>query len=324
MMIQKRMAVVLAATVVAAGLPAAAQAQSPTERPSCRGTSDITLSATSLHLPAGDCSWTGRTVRGPGLAATVPGPGQAVAAHALLADGGEATLQVTTAKDGSVAVSTAEPAATMRAAAPTGPPACSDTTYGTAGYSYGAGGNFYWYYNADGDTRSGLSPADAEAGMVNATRNFTAGYNDCGLGRQPNVNQTYGGRTSAGANIIGRGTQCTEADGHSITAWGDMIDGYLAVTCTWSFSNGIVASSDMLTNYNYAWWNGQGTCPNNNYAFHLESVTMHERGHTFGLAHVPAGHDYETMATAIYNCATWPATLALGDYNGLISIYGYR
>jgi hypothetical protein len=137
------------------------------------------------------------------------------------------------------------------------------------------------------------------------------------------MNQTYGGRVTLGTQIDGNNSTCGTADGFSVTAWGGIPGNILALTCTWS-SNGIVQSSDMLTNYNYVWWNGQGSCPNNGFAFDLESVTTHERGHTFGLGHVPAGHDYETMATATYNCTTDLRTLALGDYNALIGLYGYR
>jgi hypothetical protein len=305
-----------------AGTAVSLPAVSPAQAAACpRG--ELSAVALPQRNGPGGCVAPGRTIRGVKAAVTVPARGHGVVATALLV-GGEETLDVSTAADGTVTIRTSKDAA-GRAAPAVAPPACSDNTYVLFPWYYGVGGNYYWYYAPADDSRSGLSSADAEAAIVNATRAIVAGHNDCGLGGQPNVNQTYGGRVGVGPNITGSG--CGQSDAWSITGWGSYADGVLAVTCTWyqpNGSRGIVQTSDMLANYNYVWWNGRGACPNNGWSFDLESVTTHERGHTLGLNHPPSGHDEETMAAAVYNCTTNLRTLALGDFNGLISLYGYR
>ena len=56
--------------------------------------------------------------------------------------------------------------------------------------------------------------------------------------------------------------------------------------------------------------------------YDVEGVMTHERGHTFGLGHVPeASHAKLTMSERIRSCQSSERTLGLGDVRGLEKKY---
>ncbi|GLY97316.1 hypothetical protein [Actinoplanes sp. NBRC 103695] len=318
-----------AATVVSiaaiVALPGASQAQPRAACPS----GELQASSLPKRIVAGACAVPGRTIRGAKVAAVIPRPGHGVTANVLSLEG-EETLAIDTALDGTVTVATTTEPVGTHAAVQDALPACADDANTLLNYDYFSGGNFYWYYAPAGVQRSGLSDPDAEAALINGTRHITVGNNDCGFGGQPNVNHTYGGQVGVGPNINAPENKCTAEDAWSITGWGNATSDVLASTCTWSvfreepFPHRVVTTSDMVANYNFVWWNGSGSCPNNGDAYDLEGVTTHERGHTFGLGHPSEGHENLTMAPRAFRCDTRMRTLGLGDFNGLITLYGYR
>ncbi len=316
-------AVVVATTLVVVGVPGVSQARSPaSDRTSCPAAGEIQASSLATRTSTRGCNLVGRTVRAARAAVQVPPPGRRVVAHALLVSG-EETLDVSTAPDGAVTVRYDLPTV-ARPAMSAAPPACDDNAYALHGWDYGVGGNFHWYYDATDDTRSGLSSGDAETEIVRGTQNIVTGHNDCGLGGEPNIRHTYGGRAGVRTNIVDNGTRCADPDPWSVSGFGDLVSQYLAVTCTWSAWNGsryVVQTSDMLANFHHRWWNGRGDCAGR---FDLQAVTVHERGHTFGINHPGSGHDELTMTATAFPCELRLRTLGLGDFNGLISIYGYR
>jgi hypothetical protein len=319
-----------AAVLAGTGVSQAESATPP--RPWCTKTGTVRAADLPARVPAKQCALVGRTVKAGQAAAVVPAPGNRVVAHTLLRGGDTEELAVTTAPDGTVTIDSATTAAPgdaatgPAAAAAADPAACSDDAFTLHERAFRLGGTFTWYYNAGNATKGGLSAADARAAVERATANVFAGFNDCDLQGEPNIEQVYGGRTSATPNFTESGGCFTnaEADPWSITGWGERGEGVLASTCTWSTLSGsqhVVTTSDTMFNYNVRWWNGNGNCDD---SFDLQSVTTHERGHTLGLGHTPDGHAQLTMSAGGIPCSTAHRTLGLGDYNGLIKLYGYR
>jgi hypothetical protein len=133
------------------------------------------------------------------------------------------------------------------------------------------------------------------------------------------VGATYSGATRRTAQLTSAG-KCAGNDGYNVVGWGTLPVGYLAITCVY-YSAGKVQNSDVLINTRYPWFttrpaNCRGT-------YDLQSVITHEQGHTFGLGHVDPGlHGTQTMSASLVACDTTKRLLGLGDYRGLVRIYG--
>jgi hypothetical protein len=251
------------------------------------------------------------------VAVLVPPEGESVYAEALLVDGRAVELQIETAADGRVAlIRHSEHEEAAEPATHTAMGACSDGSYKLLNYKWHR--TYRWYFNA-GTTPGELTVAEAEQAIREATGNITAARNNCGLTDNVSASHQYEGRTSRSADITTTGG-CTARDGVSVTGFGDLPSGTLALTCTWSDGSGSALESDARINkadYNWTTHAGSSSCSNR---YGLEAIMTHERGHTFGLGHVAAG-SMLTMRPSFGPCDGSAASLGLGDVRGLRQKY---
>ncbi len=249
------------------------------------------------------------------VAVVVPAEGEAVYAEALLVDGRTVELQLETATGGRVAlIRHDEPKAAAEPLTHTAMGACSEGAYNLLNYRWT--NTYRWYFNA-GTTPSELTVAEAEQALREATSNITGGRNDCGLTDAISASHQYEGRTERSADINATGG-CNARDGVSVTGFGDLPGGTLALTCTWSGASGAVESDARINKAEYAWTTNSGAGCSGRYG--LEAIMTHERGHTFGLGHVASGSAL-TMRPGFGPCDGSAATLGLGDVRGLRQKY---
>jgi hypothetical protein len=250
------------------------------------------------------------------VAVVVPAEGEGVYAEALLVDGRTVELQLQTDADGRVAlIRHDEPQALAELPTHSAMGACSDGAYNLLNYRWNQ--TYRWYFNA-GTTPNELTIAEAEQVLREATSNITGGRNDCGLTDAIGASHQYEGRTERGTDIDATGG-CNARDGVSVTGFGDLPGGTLALTCTWSGSAGAVESDARINKVEFAWTtNANSSSCYNRYG--LEAVMTHERGHTFGLGHVASG-SMLTMRPGFGPCDGSGASLGLGDVRGLRQKY---
>jgi hypothetical protein len=195
--------------------------------------------------------------------------------------------------------------------------ACTDDSYALAAWRLNT--TYKWYYNPSGAPASVASTA--LTALQSASQVVANGQNRCNNTPNLTTSQLYAGSTTKVAQISTNGT-CTGNDGYSVTSWGSLPSTYLAYTCVYYRpSTGAVLSSDMLIDSKVHQWftSLPASCKN---AFDLESVAVHERGHTAGLAHVDQStHAVETMSPKTMPCDLSKRTLAAGDLSGLQKLY---
>jgi hypothetical protein len=275
----------------------------------------------------------GRT--GPGA---IPRRGTGVLVEAALSDGTNEAATVTTAGTataGTTSAGTATAGTTSAGTAGTdaaqlgpvgglarsvsvaGTAACTDVSYTLEGFRVSR--SLPFYYNGAG------VPASVRTGALAAIRGaaytVATGANRCAAARKVNAGATYSGTTRRTAQLNSAG-RCTGNDGYNVASWGMLPAGYLAITCVY-FSAGKVLNSDVLISTRYRWFTSRpANCRN---TYDLQSVITHEQGHTFGLGHVdPNRHGTQTMAASLMACDTSKRALGMGDYRGLVRIYGTR
>jgi hypothetical protein len=236
--------------------------------------------------------------------------------EALLVDGRSVELQVETAADGRVALIRHDaPEAAAEPLTHGAMGACSEGAYNLLNYRWS--NTYRWYFNA-GTTPNELTMAEAEDAIRAATSNITGGRNDCGLTDAIGASHQYQGRTDRSADIEATGG-CNARDGVSVTGFGDLPGGTLALTCTWSGTSGAVESDARINKVEFAWTTSaeSASCSGR---YGLEAIMTHERGHTFGLGHVASGSTL-TMRPGFGPCDGSAATLGLGDVRGLRQKY---
>jgi hypothetical protein len=195
--------------------------------------------------------------------------------------------------------------------------ACTDGAYTLEGFKVDRLMPFY--YNGLGVPASVRTAA--LAAVRGAVYTVATGANRCAARARLAVGASYSGVTRRTAQLTSAG-KCSGNDGYNVVGWGTLPTGYLAITCVY-YSAGKVRNSDVLINTRYRWFTSRpANCRN---AYDLQSVLTHEQGHTFGLGHVdPRVHGTQTMATSMGPCDTSKRALGLGDYRGLVHIYGTR
>lgn len=133
----------------------------------------------------------------------------------------------------------------------------------------------------------------------------------------------YTGTTERQANVTGLAVCFPEAntDGINVVSFGPLPEDVVAVTCTYTDDGAIWQSDVMLNDAPGVFTLDPGKACEGSYD--LQAVMTHERGHTFGLAHVPErpGTDALTMSTMMGRCDPTARTLGTGDVLGLARLY---
>ncbi|MEU0113512.1 matrixin family metalloprotease [Streptomyces bobili] len=289
-------------------------------------------------LPTGssvlDCAAVGRLVTHAGAGVTVPGPGMKVSVDALTEDGSLHGFTLAVAADGTVSygdltgtdtgsdtASAPDHARAPVAAAPgRARAACADGAYATAGHKEY---DTYEWFLGDGTLPANLAPDDARRAFEDAIGAITASRNDCGFGDTVTAKARYLSRTGNEADID-RDARCMARDGVSVWDAGDLSDGVVATTCSWSraVSGGPDALREADVRFNtrdHTFTDRPGEACSHTYD--LRSVATHEAGHVFGLAHVGESHESQTMYTNSFACSTAARTLGRGDVLGLRALY---
>ncbi|MFH8799833.1 matrixin family metalloprotease [Streptomyces sp. NPDC017936] len=287
-------------------------------------------------LPAGSsalrCAAVGRLVVHAGTGVAVPEPGMKVSVDSLSADGSRHGFSVEVAADGTVSYGLETGAGSAEHARPAAPrataaartaarAACADTAHAVSEHKeYGT----YDWWLGDDALPGNLSPSAARRAFESAIATITGTRNDCGYGDVVGARAKFHSQTFHEADIDHR-ARCSARDGVSVWDAGDLGPGVVATTCTWSrtVAGGApdwLKEADVRFNTgHYAFTdNPTANCKN---TYDIRSVATHEAGHVFGLAHVGAGHENQTMFTNSFACSTGARTLGRGDVLGLRRLY---
>lgn len=197
--------------------------------------------------------------------------------------------------------------------------ACDDPAHALEGWRESS--IHRWRFNA-GSTPAGLSVTEVRTALLQATTTITGAVNSCGMADNVSARASFAGDTGTGTNISASGT-CGTHDGRSVTGFGSLPSGTLAVACVWYSTTSRpyeVIESDVKLNRSVAWFTTRPVpCADR---YDIQSVVAHERGHTFGLAHVSeAEHAEQTMSTLGRPCSISERTLGQGDVLGLEALY---
>ncbi|MFI5955335.1 matrixin family metalloprotease [Cryptosporangium sp. NPDC051539] len=320
------LATVAAAVAVVAGIAtpvATSTAAAPAGVTIVAGDAETTLSAVRVD---------GANVKFQGLTVRIPAAGEGVQAAAE-STSGDLSITVSRSADGTVVVRTDKheyAAASSSQAAPESHVAqaaaastaranaaktCTDSAYALSGWKLSS---FKWYYNPAGApaaVRAG-APASISAATTSLTR-------ACGK-KSIKLAPSYGGATAAAVQV-GAAGNCTGNDGRNVIGWRAGSGRWLGMTCTYFKSiNGrkTVTGTDTALNTQYKFFTSAKSCSG---AYDLQSVVLHERGHSLGLNHVSqASHASAVMTPALAPCSVGKRSLGLGDYRGLAATYGVR
>lgn len=288
------------------------------------GKQEIDARALPAVVDPGRCPVAGRTIQDGGVGGVVPPPGESVHAEVLTTTGAE-ELQVSRREDGTIELGSvgedAEAGGDLAKAG--GPGECSDPEY-TDGQRRVPEGSPLRYEINKASTPPELKPGDAVGAIRRAGARVVNTKSNCRMGDRVPAGLVYGGKTGRGTNI--NGLECMTNDRNSVVAFGDLPSGILAVTCNWGVTRPVyeaTVASDIKINKGDVRWTTSprsGSCQG---MWDLEGVMTHERGHTFGLGHVPeAGHGNLTMSTNINGtCQMAERSLGRGDVLGLGNKY---
>jgi matrixin len=273
-----------------------------------------------------NCPIGGRVITDHGAGTLLPDPGEGVYTEVLTTTGAQ-ELEVTHYQDGTVEFehvgndsgdeAAGAPASSRELVARGGPGECADPAFNSLGYRVSQG--LRYRFNRSTTPRN-LSDAAVIKAIRRGGANVTGTENTCHLGDRVPATLGYEGRTGLSANVTEDG-RCVGNDGVNVASFGNLPNA-LAVTCVF-FRNGEVTSSDLKINkVDFRWTTkpGSRSCRR---MWDLEAVVTHERGHTFGLGHVPEdAHRNLTMSPIINGtCQSSERTLGRGDVFGLDSKY---
>ena len=312
------LAAAVGAALVVAVAPVTSSAATATPGPHhwCPPGDTVAAATLPATLGPGACQPNGAIIT-EGLAQVhVPPRGLGITASVLSATGADA-LTVKHHSDGTVTIIRGE----TNLSSATAPAVSGCTSSAFTKLPTKVKTNYAWKYNRRGAPVNVANTALPH--IKTATNTITNGVDDCGMAGKPKVGNTYAGTTTtAPAANIG-GICPTTADFVNVTGWkakaGTSI---LATTCTRFYvADNTVADSDVAINAAKPWVTATTGCNN---AYDLQGVMAHERGHTFGLDHVPAtpANDGLTMDATFATCSFDARTLGRGDLLGLFNIYG--
>jgi hypothetical protein len=184
--------------------------------------------------------------------------------------------------------------------------------------------SFTWVLNVD-SVPGYLDPDGVTTAVEEATLSIARADSPClsgGAGAQvpPAI---YGGSTRRHATVTPE-TECFSAedsDGISVVSFGVLPEEVVAIACTYS-ERGDIWQSDILLNDGWGVFtlDPGDSCVD---SFDLQSVLTHERGHSFGLGHVPENAEAAdlTMSPYMGRCDLSARTLGRGDVLGLMALY---
>lgn len=202
-------------------------------------------------------------------------------------------------------------------------PACSEGAYNLegGGVRWPASVTVNWYYNESSVSRSGLSVSATLSDVRQANSNITLGINNCGYAEGVWTSKAqFIGDTSKYANIDSNG-KCTSnfPDGQNTVSWGSLpydTSGTLADTCVHWVSGTITEADTQLGSTSHLVDDLPSSCTDQS---DLQSVSTHEWGHAFGLAHETSESD-EVMYPDDGPCKQ-RRHLGKGDYDGMAFNY---
>ena len=265
------------------------------------------------------CPIAGREIKDGEVGSAVPPAGEGVHAEVLTTSGAE-ELEIGRREDGTVELSSVgedAEAAGENFAKDGSPGECSDPEYT---HNERRLPSTLRYRFKRSTTPSELRPGDATDAIRRAGSRVANTKSNCRMGDRVPVGLVYEGKTGQGANVDG--LSCGDNDGNSVVAFGDLPSGVLAATCNWARYDNIVASDIKINKLGVRWTTSprSGSCRG---MWDLEGVMTHERGHNFGMGHVPeTGHGNLTMSTNINGtCQMAERSLGRGDVLGLGAKY---
>lgn len=319
--------IALVAVVMTARTPAAQTNQGTNEV--CRP-DRATIPAASLPetVKLENCPIGGSMIRDHGIGTVLPAPGQSIYVDSYTTEGSQ-ELEVTHYRNGVVELEyvgdeTEDAQGEPEIGTASSPGECSDGAYNDLNYK--VKGDLLWYFNPR-TTPGELSRKGALRAIRNGTSNITNTRNRCRLGDTvpSQVSMAYNGTTRDRAQV-GTSGGCTGNDRKTVVSFGRLLRTTLAVTCTIvaveSGYDRVHWSDTMInrTNYNWTTRPGSRSCKRK---YDLASMVTHERGHTFGLGHVPeSGHRNLTMSDRSNGpCQSSERTLGRGDVRGLGNKY---
>ena len=134
----------------------------------------------------------------------------------------------------------------------------------------------------------------------------------------------YAGATVRRANVTpsARCFPSANTDGINVISFGPLPRGVVAVTCTYT-DRGDIWQSDVMLNERVGMFTLHPRSPACRASYDLQAVMTHERGHSFGLAHVAESPRTGalTMSTAMGWCDRSGRSLGSGDLAGLSRLY---
>ncbi len=322
----------LAAALALAVLAVAVIARSPTAQTdpkvyeACRPDRDkIPAPELPETVEMENCPIRERVITDHGAGTVLPDPGEGVYTEVLTTTGAQ-ELEVTHYQDGTVEFehvgndsddeTVNAPALSRKLVARSSPGECADPAFNSLGYRVSE--SLSYRFNRSTTPRN-LRPAETIKAIRRGGANVTGTDNSCHLGDRVPVGFAYAGKTARHASFDSGA--CRTSDGISVVSFGSL-QRALAATCTY-WSSGSVGSSDVKIDKSGTRWTTNPNSRDCRNAFDLEGVMTHERGHTFGLGHVPEdSHRNLTMSPIINGtCQSSERTLGRGDVLGLDSKY---
>jgi hypothetical protein len=176
-------------------------------------------------------------------------------------------------------------------------------------------GDYAWSFRAE-TTPADLTVTDAENHMIFATDNIVNVDNPCGTADGVEATHTYNGQITIPADIVNQ--ECSGNDGVSVSEFGNLPDGVLGTTCTYVWTDVTpqeVDASDMRLNSDDYRWTVTPNDASCTRKWDVQGVTTHERGHTYGMGHVPENTAGSQTMSRFHNGACQAAERSLGRGN---------